>query len=95
MTKGTVFRNFRAWERPAWMRKAACARVGFPEWWFPGERGTDSNALVAKQICYTCPVRQQCLEFAIKNREYGIWGGLTETERHPPRKRRGRPPAST
>ncbi|HEV8115212.1 MAG TPA: WhiB family transcriptional regulator [Acidimicrobiales bacterium] len=29
-----------------------------------------------------CPVRQQCLEFAITtNQEYGVWGGHSEEER--------------
>ena len=36
----------------------------------------------AKQICGTCPVRQPCLEYALKIREpHGIWGGLNEAER--------------
>lgn len=36
----------------------------------------------AKAICGVCPVQDDCLEFAIEIREpYGIWGGLTETER--------------
>jgi WhiB family transcriptional regulator, redox-sensing transcriptional regulator len=36
----------------------------------------------AKRICTECPVREECLEFAIRMREpHGIWGGLTEAER--------------
>ena len=36
----------------------------------------------AKAICSACPVKLDCLEFAMVIREpYGIWGGLTETER--------------
>lgn len=36
----------------------------------------------AKSICTVCPVRLQCLEYAMAIREpYGIWGGLTEAER--------------
>jgi WhiB family redox-sensing transcriptional regulator len=36
----------------------------------------------AKAICQVCPVKEECLEFALEIREpYGIWGGLTETER--------------
>jgi WhiB family transcriptional regulator, redox-sensing transcriptional regulator len=36
----------------------------------------------AKRICTECPVREECLEFAIRVREpHGIWGGLTEAER--------------
>lgn len=28
-----------------------------------------------------CPVRIKCLEHALENREFGVWGGMTETER--------------
>ena len=36
----------------------------------------------AKAVCDTCPVKQECLEYALEAREgYGIWGGLTELER--------------
>lgn len=38
----------------------------------------------AKQVCATCPVRTDCLEQALASGErYGIWGGLTDTERRP------------
>ena len=36
----------------------------------------------AKKICNGCPVIQQCLEYAIVNRENdGVWGGASERER--------------
>jgi hypothetical protein len=36
----------------------------------------------AKAICAGCPVRAECLEFALDTREaYGVWGGLNEDER--------------
>ncbi len=34
-------------------------------------------------MCAGCPVRRQCLEFAMRTRPHGIWGGLTEVERRP------------
>lgn len=46
------------------------------------------NQYQAKQICngtYTgrvCPLREQCLQFALVNNEhYGVWGGLIALER--------------
>jgi WhiB family redox-sensing transcriptional regulator len=49
----------------------------------------DEQAGPAKTICATCPVRDQCLEWAIASRqEDGIFGGLTPTERHRLRRRR-------
>lgn len=36
----------------------------------------------AKEICASCRVSQNCLEFAVGIREqHGIWGGMTEKER--------------
>ena len=36
----------------------------------------------AKRVCAACPVRRECLDFALRLREpFGIWGGLTESER--------------
>ena len=44
--------------------------------------GRGEMAGPARQACAQCPVRQQCLEFAVSNRIlYGIWGGLTGPER--------------
>ncbi len=37
---------------------------------------------VAKRICASCDVRDECLSAAIARHEtYGIWGGLNEFER--------------
>lgn len=36
----------------------------------------------AKQICSGCPLLEDCLNFAIANKEeWGIWGGATAQER--------------
>jgi len=38
--------------------------------------------LIAKRICASCGVREDCLEAALARHEsYGIWGGLNEFER--------------
>ena len=37
---------------------------------------------LAKSICQSCPVKLECLEFAIENEcTFGIYGGLTSQER--------------
>jgi len=59
-----------------------CAEL--PDIFFPvdWELGTQSNNALAKQICQRCPVRLQCLEYAmIADDEAGTWGGLTAIER--------------
>ena len=75
-----------------WDEEAAC-RSTDPDVFFPRDdvqgRGYDVRA--AKRVCVGCPVRTQCLEFALAARlEYGVWGGLTETERRSLRRSRQR-----
>ncbi|WP_431999486.1 WhiB family transcriptional regulator [Streptomyces sioyaensis] len=61
-----------------WTELALCARTD-PERFFPELGGT---ATEARRICHQCVVREECLEFALRNNErYGIWGGLTQRER--------------
>jgi hypothetical protein len=65
-------------------RDAACRGVD-PELFFPvAEPGTPvyrRQVLQAKAVCAGCPVRAECLEFALAKLPYGIAGGLTEVER--------------
>jgi WhiB family redox-sensing transcriptional regulator len=36
----------------------------------------------AKAVCTGCPVRTECLAYALDQRiEHGVWGGMTERER--------------
>ena len=51
------------------------------------ERGAGTKP--AKRICARCPVREECLEYALTTAEKGgIWGGLSERERRRIRKSR-------
>lgn len=37
----------------------------------------------ARAICQRCPLRRPCLQYAIDtNQHFGVWGGLTTSERH-------------
>jgi WhiB family redox-sensing transcriptional regulator len=36
---------------------------------------------MAKKVCPGCPVEKQCLEFALENGEFGVWGGTSERRR--------------
>jgi WhiB family redox-sensing transcriptional regulator len=40
-----------------------------------------ANEKAAKAVCEQCPLRVECLVFAIKTGQMGIWGGTTENER--------------
>ncbi|MFE7245880.1 WhiB family transcriptional regulator [Streptomyces sp. NPDC057580] len=66
-----------------WRMHAAC-RDEDPDLFFP--IGSTGPALVqtdeAKEVCRGCPVREQCLEWAMENgQDSGVWGGLGEAER--------------
>lgn len=35
----------------------------------------------AREVCRTCPVKPECLEYGLMVNDPGIWGGLTHRER--------------
>jgi WhiB family transcriptional regulator, redox-sensing transcriptional regulator len=81
-----------------WWRDAACQTVD-PDLFFPVSSlgpGRDEVAR-AKAVCASCPVRRQCLQFALATRQaHGVWGGTTEEERRlrvPGQQRKGQPAA--
>lgn len=43
--------------------------------------GQQVDIELAKQLCAACLKRLACLELALKHNEYGVWGGLTKSER--------------
>jgi WhiB family transcriptional regulator, redox-sensing transcriptional regulator len=60
--------------RSDWLRHAVCARRD-PDIWFPDSPGRDGGQ-AARRICATCPVRPQCLQYALAiNPTHGIWAG--------------------
>ena len=72
-----------------WRRQAIC-RDTDPALFFPV--GTTGYALVqidrAKQVCGECPVKVDCLDYALEtNQDAGIWGGTSEEERRGLRRR--------
>ena len=74
-----------------YFKNPLCAEVD-PELFFPMEvKGVSTliNVRNAKKVCASCEHRLDCLEFALVNNVQGIWGGVTERERHALRKARG------
>lgn len=72
-----------------WRDLAACSSHD-PSMFFPaGETGPAAEQIaMAKRVCGGCDVRDECLSYAIEtNQVAGIWGGLTEDERRPVRRR--------
>jgi WhiB family redox-sensing transcriptional regulator len=68
-----------------WRRHAACAAQSDVAFFGPeNETATDraKREAKAKAICFGCPVRRPCGEFAItKPEKHGVWGGFGEQER--------------
>lgn len=68
-----------------WMTRGLCANVP-PATFFPSD---GAGVEVARRICATCPVKDDCLEHALVNRiDHGVWGGCSERERRRILKRR-------
>jgi WhiB family transcriptional regulator, redox-sensing transcriptional regulator len=61
-----------------WRADAACREIDIDVFFAVDE--TRQREAIA--VCETCPVRQECLEYAITAREqYGVWGGVREQDR--------------
>jgi WhiB family transcriptional regulator, redox-sensing transcriptional regulator len=78
----------------AWQDQAACRGKEVVLFFGPdGERQPerDIRERKAKAVCAACPVRAECLSYAVARPEkYGTWGGLNEEERSSERRRRMR-----
>ena len=74
-----------------WMDRAACAEVE-PELFFA--TSPNDPCTLARQICAACPVRLECLDYAVEMGEVGIWGGTSEQQRKNLARRRKRKAAA-
>jgi WhiB family redox-sensing transcriptional regulator len=77
-----------------WQDRGACRDEAVSLFFGPdGERQPerDIREQKAKAICASCPVRAECLNYALSRPEkYGTWGGMNEEERAAERRRRMR-----
>ncbi|CAN5687334.1 MAG: WhiB family transcriptional regulator [Actinomycetota bacterium] len=69
-----------------WQRQGLCragdSSVFFPPGHFEHKPEREDREARAKTICARCPVRQECLAWALATREpHGVWGGCSESER--------------
>ncbi|MFD6565344.1 WhiB family transcriptional regulator [Micromonospora profundi] len=74
-----------------WRKRSAC-RDSDPELHFPV--GTSGPALIqieqAKAVCRPCPVKADCLQFALDGGiDHGVWGGMSEEERRAVKRKGG------
>jgi hypothetical protein len=64
-----------------WQRSASCANPANKEYvqLFYSKDSAEKNK--AKNLCFSCPARKSCLQWALEHREiWGIWGGKDEIE---------------
>ena len=66
-----------------WMADAACASTaGAGDTFYPEKNG---HYDYARRVCATCPVKQACLEYALRTEDptyrEGMWGGTTPRQR--------------
>jgi WhiB family transcriptional regulator, redox-sensing transcriptional regulator len=69
---------------PSWTARALCRGLD-PKLFC----GTDQETFAfrkarereAKQVCAVCPVREPCLDYALRYNQHGVWGGTTDEER--------------
>lgn len=72
-----------------WQQDAACLDVGFAGFTPEGDADAGETYRGARRICAGCPVRSDCLEFALAEEgssatsdRVGVFGGLGPRERH-------------
>jgi hypothetical protein len=71
--------------QPHWHTRAACAGIG-PSIFFPAATGVDGRhngnvtGKAARRVCASCPVVSECVTDGM-GESFGIWGGLSPTER--------------
>lgn len=69
-----------------WVDRASCRGIPtemfYPVYVFHGvpERNPKAPHII-QRICDSCPVTGDCLSWALRHHEYGIWGGTTEVQR--------------
>ena len=58
-----------------WYQLAACNNMDI-NWFYDSYESDSYVAEQADNVCLHCPVARKCLNEGIKNKEYGVWGGI-------------------
>jgi WhiB family redox-sensing transcriptional regulator len=70
----------------SWKQQARCKGEPLSTFFIVGplenEKQAHADWFRINELCGKCPVQQECLDYAVKNRiRQGIWGGKTFTQR--------------
>ena len=64
-----------------WQNESVCAKKENEkkvEWFFSDD---PEEKYAAKNLCFTCPVRKDCIKYALEEKQiWGVWGGRDENE---------------
>lgn len=64
-----------------WKQNGACLGLDV-SLFYPDPTGDGvKDAMAAKKVCASCPVRLDCLTYGVHHEKYGIWGGTSERQR--------------
>lgn len=72
---------------PQWTDTPACAGTDTEMWFVEDNKRDYSEVNLLKRICAGCPVKQQCLEYALHNSVQGFWAGTVPRHRNRLRKK--------
>lgn len=71
-----------------WKLSALCKERPDIDFFAEFDKRDATNLKEAKKVCLACPVRDECLQYAMDNVEdSGIWGGFSSRERRILRRR--------
>lgn len=80
-------------KRPKYTGEEPCAQIGLNQFFYEELEMNDYQIKVHKDklklICSSCPIFNDCLEYAIKHEGYGYWAGTTPKDRLEARRKRG------
>lgn len=64
-----------------WQQEAICSlpELGHAQGWFFSKDPSERYA--AKNLCFSCPARRSCIQWALEHRQiWGVWGGRDEVD---------------
>lgn len=60
---------------PEWRKEASCLNLDI-DLFFDDYEDDPETAKFVDSVCHSCPVRQQCIEYAEQTNASGVWGGM-------------------
>ena len=62
-------------DKVQWFHLAACNKMPI-NWFYDNYESNKTHAKQVDEVCLACPVAKFCLEEGMKNKEFGVWGGI-------------------